>query len=269
MKIIYLVVYLLYLKIGFLINNFLKKKKIKKNKKNYNLIKDFKKKGYLVIENFISEENCNLLIKKIDKFYKINPNFVYEDKAGAEIRIFGAQRLGGDFKSYFSNNFIKQLGSEIYGGQLGNLMNMSNRIFAKNGNQGSGSGWHRDALNFQYKSILYLNKTHGANGPFQIIKDSEKNINIIKDTFKYSLSIKNNRFSDNQIQKIIKNEPDRLKTFKGKTGTLLIVNTSFIHRGKPLSSGVRYAMTNYYYPKHKVNIMKNYFKPFLNNNYDL
>ena len=34
-----------------------------------------------------------------------------------------------------------------------------------------------------------------------------------------------------------------------KAGTLILVDTSSIHRGMPIIAGVRYALTNYFYPK--------------------
>jgi hypothetical protein len=148
-------------------------------------------------------------------------------------------------------------------------MVMANRIVAKKNNQGSGSGWHRDAFDFQYKSILYLNDTKINNGPFQLIKNSQNIYNVIKDTYKYSLDLNNSRFTNSQINRLIKNEPERLKTFTAKAGTLLIVNTSSIHRGKPLKSKIRYALTNYFYPHYKVDSMREHFRPFLKKNYNI
>lgn len=269
MKTVVFIFYILYLKFGFSINKFFKKKIINKNKKNEILLKKFKKNGYIVINNFISKKECNILKKLIEKFYKKYPKLVWLDSSGSEIRIFGAQKISFYFQKYFDNFFIKSLGEQVFNGKLSNLMVMANKIVAKKNNQGSGSGWHRDAFDFQYKSILYLNDTGSNNGPFQIIKKSQNFYNVIKDTYKYSLDISNSRFTNSQINKLINSEPKRLKTFTGKAGTLLIVNTSSIHRGKPLKSNIRYALTNYFYPHYKVNSMRGHFSPMLNRNYNL
>ena len=54
---------------------------------------------------------------------------------------------------------------------------------------------------------------------------------------------------------------NRIKTLEGKAGTLILVDTSMIHRGKPLNHGSRYAITNYYYPYFSIDSMKNHFLP--------
>jgi hypothetical protein len=269
MKVLALLFHIIYLRIGFSINKFLKKKNIKKIKENNILIKNFKKKGYIVINNFINEIECDILKKKIDNFYKKYPKLVWSDSFGAEIRIFGAQKISHHFHKYYNNFLIKTLGEQVFKGKLSNLMIMANRIVAKKNNQGSGSGWHRDAFDFQYKSILYLNDTKINNGPFQLIKNSQNIFNVIKDTYKYSLDFNNSRFTNSQINRLIKNEPERLKTFTAKAGTLLIVNTSSIHRGKPLKSNIRYALTNYFYPHYKVVSMREHFRPLLKKNYNI
>jgi hypothetical protein len=263
MKTIVFLFYILYLKLGFLINKFFKKKIINKNKKNNRLLKNFKKNGYIVINNFISKKECGILKKEIDNFYKKYPKLVWLDPSGSEIRIFGAQKISHYFQKYFDNFLIKSIGEQVFNGKLSNLMVMANRIVAKKNNQGSGSGWHRDAFDFQFKSILYLNDTNSYNGPFQLIKNSEKLNIVIKDILKYSLSINNTRFTNSQIDKLLKNEPERLKTFTGKAGTLIIINTSSIHRGKPLKSNIRYALTNYFYPHYKADSMRDHFTPML------
>lgn len=92
MKALILLYYILYLRIGFSINKFFKKKNIKKIKKNI-WIKNFKKNGYIIVNNFISKKKCTILKKEINNFYKRYPKLVWSDFFKAEIRIFGAQKL--------------------------------------------------------------------------------------------------------------------------------------------------------------------------------
>ncbi len=58
-------------------------------------------------------------------------------------------------------------------------------------------------------------------------------------------------FLQEKVDKIIENDPDRLKTLTGKAGTLVLVDTSIIHRGIPVKNGIRYALTNYFLKNHK------------------
>ena len=39
-----------------------------------------------------------------------------------------------------------------------------------------------------------------------------------------------------------------MHTFTAKAGTLILFDSSTIHRGAPITAGTRYALTNYYYP---------------------
>lgn len=140
---------------------------------------------------------------------------------------------------------------------------MANKTKFINNNLGSGGGWHRDNLLKQYKSILYLVDVDHSNGPFQLIEKSQKFSQVLKDSLKMKTDVRTYRFKEKQINSIKKN---RTVTIEGKAGTLIIVDTSAIHRGSPLKLGTRYALTNYYYPK---KIMKNYlshFKPKLTKN---
>ena len=138
---------------------------------------------------------------------------------------------------------------------------MANRIVFTQNNLGSGGGWHRDDVEFQFKAILYLVDVNENNGAFQLIKYSNKLKFIIRDCYKYKMKINETRLSEKKINEIINAEPERLKTITGNAGTLVLVDTSLIHRGRPLASGLRYALTNYYYPSYKLKSMQNHFLP--------
>jgi hypothetical protein len=73
----------------------------------------------------------------------------------------------------------------------------------------------------------------------------------------------NTRFTVEEINELIKKDPERLLTFTAKAGTLLFVDTSLLHRGAPIKKGSRYALTNYYYPSYLMHIYENHFTPRL------
>ena len=88
---------------------------------------------------------------------------------------------------------------------------------------------------------MYLNDVTPENGPFQIIpKSSSLNFHILKTNTpdKY-------QFTDNEIQNYISSS-DQIKEITAKAGTLVLFDTNCIHRGKPITKGTRYALTNYY-----------------------
>ena len=60
----------------------------------------------------------------------------------------------------------------------------------------------------------------------------------------------------------LKNFGDKIIN-KDLAGTLILLDTSYIHRGKPLKKNVRYALTNYFYPKKIFSDHENHFQPML------
>ena len=68
------------------------------------------------------------------------------------------------------------------------------------------------------------------------------------------------RLSDLEVNRILKKNPQRKKTILGKMGTLILVDTSTLHRGSPIKKGTRYALTNYYYTINQIN--KDLYKKF-------
>ena len=247
-------------KIVFFIKKFfyLNKKIIINEDEINNFTKEIKKNGFLVFDNFFDKSICEKIIKQIDAFRENNKNLTWEDEKNCEFRIFGAEKIDKEIMVFFSNEKLINVGSKCLGRKVVNLMTMANMIKGEKNNLGSGGGWHRDDINFQFKAIIYLCDVTDKNGPFQLIKNSNKFFNMIKDTIKLKLNILNFRIENNRVSLL---DQRRIQTITGKAGTLILVDTSLIHRGKPLITGCRYALTNYYYPYYQVDSMKNHFLP--------
>ena len=45
----------------------------------------------------------------------------------------------------------------------------------------------------------------------------------------------------------MKNKKNKITEITAKAGTLILVDTSYLHRGKPLENNSRYALTNYFF----------------------
>jgi ectoine hydroxylase-related dioxygenase (phytanoyl-CoA dioxygenase family) len=170
-----------------------------------------------------------------------------------DMRIFGAEELSENIKKFADDKLINEI-AEAYNAVPTTMgFTLTNKIEAKDQEFGSGGSWHRDSYFRQFKSILYLNDVNENNGPFQIVTKSNKSNQIKKDTKIGNLEQMQSRFDNNEIEKIIENEPERVHTLTGKAGTLILVDTSTIHRGKPLKNGIRYALTNYFFEKTQIN----------------
>ena len=194
----------------------------------------------------------------MDIFYKANKEMSWTDELDSEYRLFGAEKINQKIMEFFSNKLLMNIGSNCFGRLLLNLMTMANRVEFKPNNSGSGSGWHRDDVNFQFKSILYLTDVSEKNGAFEFIEKSNDFLNIIKDSMKAKLDVLNTRIDNKKVGLL---EKKRIKTITGKAGTLILFDASLIHRGRPLEEGCRYALTNYYYPYYKVDSMRDHFLP--------
>jgi len=245
---------------------------LRKNLSNYNFnqkatssysndLLELKENGYVIIKNFISNNDCKLIIQEIENFLNKNKELTWQDNNYSDHRINGAENISKKINDFYNNTLSIGLGEYYYNGKLENLMTMANKTTFVDNNQGSGQGWHRDGLNFQYKAILYLINVDQNNGPFQLIAKSNKLFNIFKTCFKHGLNPFDTRIKNKVADKIIKNNQDLLKTITGSAGDLILVDTSLIHRGCPLSKDKRYALTNYYYPKNIINKYKESFKP--------
>ena len=237
-------------------------RKTNDDKKN-NIIDKLDKKKFLVIKNFMTKKKCNTIIKKIDKTVLNKKIKTWSDSSNSDQRIFGAENLSYEIESFFKNNFINKIGSSYTKIKLNTYMTMANKTVFKQKNKGSGGGWHKDSFKKQFKAILYLNDVNSKNGPFELIPNSCSTIFNYKLIFKFKRNLINSRFSNNEIKKILKKNNSTSIKITGKAGTLILVDTSLIHRGNPLKCGIRYALTNYMYPKHKFDLYEDKFKPIL------
>jgi hypothetical protein len=182
---------------------------------------------------------------------------LWED--GTDKRIFGADRLCSEANSFFqSEGFFREFGWES---RKVKGFSMLGKITGSENNNGSGGGWHRDsALRNQFKAIAYLSDVSAENGPFQYLSGSHASSSILYNMLSYRFTFGQYRFSEDQINEVLLRRPQLLKTFCAPVGSIMLVNTRGIHRGAPIRTGSRYAITNYYFydenpPQHLLDLV--------------
>jgi hypothetical protein len=162
--------------------------------------------------------------------------------------MFGVEAVSDVLAEFHHDEFLHGLGEVSGGLELYNFATLGARIDATAENNGSGDGWHRDAHGFQFKSILYLSDVTDENGPFEYLPGSHKQWRAAIDIAIGSLpGAPNTRYEPEAIDRMVSRLGFRRWRYAASAGTLILANTSGLHRGSPLASGCRYALTNYFY----------------------
>ena len=216
------------------------------NEKEKELLLEIKKNGYMVIPDFFDKKTCDACIKDMDWMYENKKEFVHKSEY-ADHRIFGAEELSENINKFGNHQLLLKLANAYNAVPTSNGFTLAGKIETTGHEYGSGGSWHRDSYFRQFKSLLYLTDVTEDNGPFQVIHASHDKKNISHDSKSANLESMQCEFKQETVEKILKDEPERLKTFTAKAGTVVLVDTSTIHRGIPLKNGVRYALTNYFF----------------------
>jgi hypothetical protein len=205
------------------------------------------RQGYCVIPDFMDRSSCERIIQWMDDEIDNNPR-IWTDAKASDKRIFFSNTVNESINKYFTDDLIIAVLSSYENRSNYNGFTLANKVVFKEGNTGSGGGWHRDYVKRkQTKAILYLNDVSRTTGPFQFLRESHKFSRIIEYQRVYGFRYNQFRFSNEEINRIIARDESILETLTGKAGALLLVDTRGIHRGCPIELGERYALTNYYW----------------------
>lgn len=209
-------------------------------------IKTLRKHGVLAIPNFYTKEYCESIIHSFDNYASENLTSLIHN---SDLRLFHAEAVIKQLNIFFDNQLLNRIASSYIGFPTWNTGCLVNRVPPLSGEFGSGGSWHRDANFPQFKALVYLSEVHETNdGAFQYIARSNRIFRILKDSFLLGRRISNTRWSESEVQKLYSTAS--IKSVLGSPGTLLLFDTSLLHRGAANlhKSKPRYAMTNYYYP---------------------
>ncbi len=210
------------------------------------LAKEINEKGYAVIPNYWSAEECLIARNEMDRLLREFPQFIRSDNVDSDHRLFGANVNSKTLNRFYQDSRLEGFAKYYMGNKTTNAFTLGARMDFEKGNPGSGGGWHRDSYLDQFKSIMYLSECNAENGPFEYLEGSHRPREIINGLVSLGRKKLYPRFTSEEIVELVKLRGYKWKTFTGEPGTLILVNTAGIHRGKPIESGSRYALTNYF-----------------------
>ncbi|MGD9590879.1 MAG: phytanoyl-CoA dioxygenase family protein [Mycolicibacterium sp.] len=211
-------------------------------------IRSVRNEGVCAVPNFYDPATCERLRQEVLDIAENNPEAVQMMSNDADRRIFGAEHAARGIRAFAEDSRLLNAARTMLGGDAANAFTLAGIIAYRPGNLGSGEGWHRDSFFNQFKAIVYLTDVTVDNGPFEYITRSHRTRQKFSDHAEYGIPLNSTRIDDASVGKLIAAESERHRILTAAKGTLLLVDTTGIHRGMPLIGGERYALTNYYLP---------------------
>ena len=209
-------------------------------------VEEIRNTGFTVLPQFLEPETCSKLIERIDDGLARYREFVQVSENGEDHRLFGLDVYDPQIRKVAFDPFAMGVLSQYQHSSTYEGFALCARLSATPGNKGSGQGWHRDSAAFkQVKLMVYLTDVGLDNGPFQYVAGSHQPLDIVRCTARYGYGTNQFRYTDEEIARRLDRESDRLRTCTAPAGTALMFDARGQHRGMPIVSGTRYAITTY------------------------
>lgn len=211
------------------------------------------KKGYYLPEMRLSSAFCEEAINFIDSFSANSQTEI--NYGGSECRVWDCQSKSPLLKDFFDDccNWISTFSSGK--NMPKTLLGIRNAALPEKAEQLTRGRWHIDSFRNQIKIFLFLTDTTEESGPFEFIPGSHQNFFKLRMICRGAYFKPSDFFNkqgrayqriDDKIISRLSKKGFNSKPVIVKQGTMLIVDTSSIHRARPCLKGNRYALTAYY-----------------------
>lgn len=214
--------------------------------KNYaSVYSELRKTGLVIIPDFISSSECEILCNSIKEHMR--KSYAWHDPEGSDSRVLGIEAVCTEFKNVFDKPWLVNIYKKYISKFSFHHFIMANKVSYVDRNLGSGGGWHRDTVTRrQLKFLVYLNHVDENSGCFQYIPATHTPFEKWRTNRLMNVGQSEHRYKDENIEKLLADKNYKVKDVTGKAGTLIIVDSSGIHRGRPIKEGnIRYAATQY------------------------
>jgi len=200
-------------------------------------VSSLKEYGFCVIENYWSNDKCRKAVEELSSVDSLQ----FEKGQGGDLRLQHAESHLTTAKDFLEDSFIQEVASQY------SYCNFAHRIVGgivrhiDGANIDSGGGWHVDSeQESQFKSFMYLSDVGTDNGPFTIVQKSKR---LVPEIPKHS----NLRIRQEHVEDMF--ESSDIIEIIGKAGTCILIDSTYVHRGKQIENGTRLTYTTYFYPK--------------------
>ena len=211
------------------------------------LVAEIHGRAFAVIENYWTSKQCDEAIREIDRLCECREELAgrWVDAMQSDHRFFRAERHAQGLCMYVNDPLIEEVRRAYTGRTRADKFVLAARLEYRQGNAGSGGGWHMDSPHSrQFKAILYLSDVNASNGPFELIPGTHRNTTLWRLVLCGLRKPNQYRFTNSEIERICKSDL-KPRQFTGSRGTLILVDVTAIHRGTPIEAGNRYALTLY------------------------
>jgi ectoine hydroxylase-related dioxygenase (phytanoyl-CoA dioxygenase family) len=137
-------------------------------------------RGWSVIPGFVDSAAIDGIVADARRLYESHPQHVAHESNGSDARIYGADRICASLRLEREMSVIDRIASSYYWPSATVNFQLLGWIRHREGNLGSGAGWHRDSpFSHQFKALLYLSDVTEDNGPFEFIEGSHRRASLL------------------------------------------------------------------------------------------
>jgi len=210
--------------------------------------------GMYFFKSKLSVNDCIYLRNRMDVLSQGDD--VVEHYGGSEHRIWQAHKKDPAFAEFekLSNSIIPK----IYGrpSPAHNVLAIRNRKTPPHAERME-TRWHLDSFRKQLKLFAFMTDVSDKNGPLEVVpKTHNMNFKLraivpmgyyrLRDIYKYFEGRRSwQSIHDNKVSGLLDKGFEKMPVTV-EAGTLLLIDTSAIHRAKPCMEGERYAVTVYH-----------------------
>jgi len=223
-----------------------------------------KEEGLLLIEDGFSGDACSEIRQWLEGYTDIEDK--EQNYGNSELRIWDSQNEHPRIKDFFDacNIFVSCLEAEDK--EAYTMLAIRNRPLPQDekmratyeGAQSLDKGrWHLDSFRRQIKVFLFLDDVDLGSGPFEVIPGTQSTAFKLRllatgklirpqDLLRSDGARKYESLSDEWLSKFVATSGYVPQKVCCKAGTVVVVDTSAMHRASPCYERTRYALTAYY-----------------------